>query len=185
MTTSAPPLLLTVAEVAARAYWSLHGRRDLLCGAGGPTSWQSGFRRIRRQRRREVEVHIRSSTRIVLILYAIPLILSPILVALPIWWSRVLFVVLATGLVAANYTTFGGVRPAVTVTCSRTLLWNEWLGTAGVVVLVTVAILTGGLTPEVADFIPAILLGLALGFVSTGVLVLTLFDVSRLEGEDP
>lgn len=172
MTAGAHALLLTVAEVAA----GLIG----LFLVGVIFYVESGFGRPR-QRRRAVEKYIRSSTRIVLILYAIPLGLSLTILAFPEAWTLALFVALSIGLIAANVATFGEVRYAVAATGSRMLLWNEWVGTVGVALLVAVPFLGGGLHPESTDFVPAILLGLGLGFASTCVLVLTLFDVARMD----
>ena len=79
---------------------------------------QTGFGQLERSRV-VVEPYFRASTRIVLILYSIPLGLSLTLVALPIFWSRMLFLVLMVGLVSANVSTAVGVRPVMKVTGNR------------------------------------------------------------------
>src|SRR5918992_4565097 len=65
---------------------------------------ETGFRRAIRARD-VVEPYFRASTRIVLILFSIPLVLSLTLVVLEPVWSRTLFVLLSLGLLAANIDT--------------------------------------------------------------------------------
>ena len=165
-------LLLLVAEVSA----SLIG----LFMVGMIFYIQTGFSQLERSRE-VVEPYFRASTRIVLILYAIPLVLSLTLVALPDMWSRLLFLTLIVGLVAANVSTAVGVGPLMRVTGSRTLFINEVVGTAGVALMVILPLATGGFSPVREDFVPAILISLGVAFLSTCVLVLTLFDIAQFE----
>jgi hypothetical protein len=88
--------------------------------------------------RQVVEPYFRASTRIVPVLYAIPLILSLTLVALELIWSWVLFGLLGLVLVAANVDTAIRIRAVAKVTGSTTLLVNELIGSAGVLVLVVI-----------------------------------------------
>lgn len=169
-------LLLTVAEVSA----GLIG----LFLVGMIFYIEAGFNRLERSRD-VVEPYFKASTRIVLILYAVPLGLSLTLVALPVVWSRVLFVGVAAGLVAANVSTAGGVRPVMRATGSNTLLINEVIGTIGVAAMVILPLATGGLHPDRGDFVPVIVIGLGLAFLSTCVLVLSLFDIARFERSEP
>lgn len=143
---------------------------------------ESGFRRLSVPGR-PIEEYFRASTRIVLVLFAIPLLMPLTLVALPVGWSRFVFAALVVALAVTNVTTFRRVRSAARVTGSRTLVFNEWVGTLGVVLVVTLPVISGGLTPGRSDFVPAVLLALGVGFLSTCVLVLSLFDVARLEEE--
>lgn len=165
-------LLLLVAEVSA----SLIG----LFMVGMIFYIQTGFSQLERSRE-VVEPYFRASTRIVLILYAIPLVLSLTLVALPDMWSRLLFLTLIVGLVAANVSTAVGVGPVMRVTGNRTLFINEVIGTAGVALMVILPLATGGFSPVREDFVPAILISLGVAFLSTCVLVLTLFDIAQFE----
>ena len=165
-------LLLLVAEVSA----SLIG----LFMVGMIFYIQTGFSQLERSRE-VVEPYFRASTRIVLILYAIPLVLSLTLVALPDMWSRLLFLTLIVGLVAANVSTAVGVGLLMRVTGSRTLFINEVVGTAGVALMVILPLTTGGFSPVREDFVPAILISLGVAFLSTCVLVLTLFDIAQFE----
>ncbi len=141
---------------------------------------QTGFGQLERSRV-VVEPYFRASTRIVLILYSIPLVLSLTLVALPIVWSRLLFLTLTVGLVASNISTAVGVRPVMRVTGNRTLFINELIGTAGVALMVILPLASGGFSPSRDDLVPAILISLGIAFLSTCVLVLTLFDIAQFE----
>ena len=141
---------------------------------------QSGFSQLERSRE-VVEPYFRASTLIVFILYAIPLGLSLTLVALPDVWSRLLFLTLMLGLIAVNVSTAGGVRAVTRATGTRTLLVNEVVGTAGVALMVILPLATGGVSPDREDLVPAILISLGVAFLSTCVLVLTLFDIALFE----
>lgn len=141
---------------------------------------QTGFGQLERSRV-VVEPYFRASTRIVLILYAIPLVLSLTLVALPIVWSRLFYLALIVGVVAANISTAVGVRPVMRVTGNRTLFINEIVGTAGVAVMVILPLASGGFSPIREDLVPGMLISLGIAFLSTCVLVLTLFDIAQFE----
>ena len=141
---------------------------------------QTGFNQLERSRV-VVEPYFRASTRIVLILYSIPLVLSLTLVALPIVWSRLFFLTLIVGLVASNISTAVGVRPVMRVTGNRTLFINELVGTAGVALMVILPLASGGFSPSRDDLVPPMLISLGIAFLSTCVLVLTLFDIAQFE----
>lgn len=145
---------------------------------------QTGFRRLESSRS-VVEPYFRASTRIVLIVYTVPLGVSLTLVALPPAWSWFLFWGLVVGLVLANVSTVGGLQPVMKATGSKLLLYNEVVGTLGVIAMVVWTLVVGGLTPDREELAPALLLGLGLGFLSTCVLVLTLFDISEFERNEP
>jgi membrane protein implicated in regulation of membrane protease activity len=112
---------------------------------------ETGFRRL--EKGREVfEPYFRAGTRIVLILYALPLGLSLTLVVLSLNWNRVLFALFSLLLVAANVDSFTRVRGVAKVSGSPILLANELLGTAAVVVLVTLPWILGRFHPTREDF---------------------------------
>lgn len=165
-------LLLTIARISA----SLIG----LFLVGMIFFIQTGFSRLE-QSRSVVEPYFRASTRIVLIVFTIPLGVSLTMVALPVGWSRLLFIALVLGLIAANISTVGLLRPLVEATRSRLLWANEIVSTAAAAVMVVLPFITGGLAPDRNDLVPSILIALGLGFLSTCVLVLTLFDVAAFE----
>jgi uncharacterized membrane protein len=135
---------------------------------------ETGFRRMERDRE-VVERYFRAGTRIVLVLFAIPLGLSLTLVVLELVWSRVLFAVLSLLLVAANVDTATHIVGVRRGTRSAALVVNEVAGTVGVVVLVVLPWVLGGLHPSREDLTWAILLSFASGFISISALVLSTF----------
>jgi hypothetical protein len=142
----------------------------------------TGFRRLDRARA-IVEPYFRASTRIVLVLYTLPLGLSLSLVALEPVWSRVLFVLLSLMLLAANLDTAVRIRAVARVTGSTALLVNELVGSAAVVAIVALPWVLGGLHPTREDLAWAILLAFAAGFASISALVLFVQDLARFEAK--
>lgn len=131
---------------------------------------------------REVfEPYLRAGVRIVLIVFAIPLGLALTLVALEPVWSRVTFALLSVALIVAGVDTAAKVRAAYRVTGSTTLLVNEIVGTIVAPVIVATPWVLGGLYPNRENLTWALLLSFAIGFLSVGSLVLSAFDVGRLE----
>jgi hypothetical protein len=96
---------------------------------------ETGFRRLEHVRG-VMEPYVRAGTRIVLILYALPLGLSLTLVVLGPNWNRVLFALFSLMLLAANIDTFMRIWVVARVTGSTVLLVNEVLGTVAVLFLV-------------------------------------------------
>jgi hypothetical protein len=140
----------------------------------------TGFRRLD-QARGIVEPYFRASTRIVLVLYALPLGLSLSLVVLQPVWSRVLFVLLSLMLLATNLDTAVRIRAVARVTASTALLVNELVGSAAVLVIVALPWVLGGLHPTREDLTWAILLAFAAGFASISALVLFVLDLAGFE----
>jgi hypothetical protein len=143
---------------------------------------ETGFERAKLGRTILVR-YFRASTRIVLILYAIPLGLSLALVVLEPLWTRVFFALLSLLLVAANVDTAIRVRGVAKTIGSRALLVNEVLGTVGVVLIVVIPWALGGLHPTREDLTWAVLLSFATGFLSIGAAILSAFDIERLEDD--
>jgi hypothetical protein len=141
---------------------------------------ETGFRRLDRSRE-VVEPYMRAGTRIVLVLFAIPVGLSITLVVLEPIWNRLLLVVLSLLLIAANIDTATRMRSVARVLRSTALLVNEVAGTVGVVLLVVIPWALGGLHPTREDLTWAILLAFASGFISICALVLSVFDIARFE----
>jgi hypothetical protein len=138
---------------------------------------ETGFRRLRSERAVLVP-YFRASTRIVLLLFAIPLGVSLTLVVLEPVWSTVLFACLSLLLIAANLDTavrIGAVREA---TGSTVLLANEIVGTMGVVVIVATPWILGGIDPTREDLTWAILVSFATAFLSLATLMLSVFDIT-------
>jgi uncharacterized membrane protein len=140
----------------------------------------TGFRRLH-QARGIVEPYFRASTRIVLVVYALPLGLSLSLVVLQLSWSRVLVALLSLLLLAANLDTAARIRAVARATGSTALLVNELVGTAAVVAIVALPWVLGGLHPTREDLTWTILLAFAAGFASISALVLFVLDLARFE----
>jgi hypothetical protein len=145
---------------------------------------ETGFRRFDRTRG-VVEPYFRAGTRIVFVLFAIPLGLSLTLVVLEPMWTRVLFALLSLMLIAANIDTAARIRAVAKITRSTALFVNEVAGTVGVVALIVVPWILGGLHPTREDLTWAILLAFASGFISICAVVLSVFDIARLEAPRP
>ena len=143
----------------------------------------TGFRRLDEQARRIVEPYFRASTRIVIVLYALPLGLSLSLVALQPVWSQVLFALLSLMLLAANLVTAARIRAVSRVTGSTALLVNEVAGTVAVLVIVALPWVLGGLHPTREDLAWAILLAFAAGFASIAALMLFVLDLAGFEAD--
>lgn len=128
-----------------------------------------------------LEHYFRSGTRIVLVLFAISLLLSLTLVVLELVWSRALFALLSLMLIAANVDTLLRIRDVSRATRSTALLLNEIVGTAAVVVIVSLPWILGALHPSREDLTWAVLLAFATAFLSVCALVLSAFDITRFE----
>ena len=141
---------------------------------------QTGFDREERTRS-VVEPYFRAATLITFISLALPLSVSLTLVVLPIGWSRLLYATSIVALVAADLQTINTVRVAVRATGLHLLWMMEAVGTALVVAMAIIPLWTGGFSPGREELVPGLLLSLGIGFLSTCVLVLTLFDIARIE----
>lgn len=141
---------------------------------------ETGFRRLE-EARYVLVPYFRAGTRIVLILYALPLLLSLTLVSLGLNWNRVLFALLSVMLLAANVDSIIRVRAVAKVTGATALVVNEVVGTATVLTLVVLPWALGGFHPTREDLTWAILLSFASGFLSVGALVLSVYDMAGYE----
>jgi hypothetical protein len=141
---------------------------------------ETGFRRLGEERDAVVP-YFRASTRIVLILFSFPLMLSLTLVVLDDVWSVVLFAILSPILIWANVDTAIRIPSVREVTGSVVLFAHEVLGTIGVVAIVTVPWILGGLDPSREDLTWAILIAFAAGFTSLVTLMLSVFDLAERE----
>jgi hypothetical protein len=140
---------------------------------------ETGFRRLGPERERVVVPYFRASTRIVVVLFAIPLALSLTLVTLERTWSIVLFALLSVVLIAANFDTAGRIDSVRRETGSSALLVNEVLGTVGVVAIVVLPWLLGGIDPSREDLTWAILVSFATAFLSVVTVILSVFDLAE------
>jgi len=141
---------------------------------------ETGFRRTH-QPRSLVQSYLRSSARIVLILYSIPLVISLTLVVLEVAWSRVLLALLSAALVAANVDTALRIPAVNKATSSMTLFVNEVVGTVGVAGIILVPWILGGFHPTREEITWALLLAFATGFLSICATVLSAFDIASTD----
>jgi hypothetical protein len=125
--------------------------------------------------------YLRAGTRIVLLLFALPLGLSLTLVVLGPGWNRVFFLLLSLTLVAANVETVLRLKALGKVGGSTIFLVNEVVGSAAVVVLVVLPWALGGFHPSREDLTWAILISFGVGFLSISALVLSVFDAATNE----
>ena len=146
---------------------------------------ETGFHRLAKGARELFEPYFRAGTRIVLLLYTIPLFLSLTLIALGSTWNRVLFLLLSIMLVAANVETAVRVRTVMRTERSTVWLVNEVVGSLAVLGVVLVPWLLGGLHPSREDLTWALLLSLGAGFASVAALVLSIIDTERYETTAP
>ena len=146
---------------------------------------ETGLHRLGKEAREVFEPYFRAGTRIVLLLYALPLFLSLTLVALGPTWNRVLFLLFSIMLVAGNVETAVRVRAVARVERSAVWLVNEVVGSLAVLAVVLVPWLLGGLHPSREDLTWAILLSFGAGFVSVAALVLSIIDTGRYETAAP
>jgi hypothetical protein len=114
--------------------------------------------------------------------FAIPLLLSLTLVAMKPVWSHLLFATLCVLLIAANVDSLRRVRGVAEM--APALLLNELIGTAAAVVVVALPWILGGIDPSREDLTWSIMLAFATGFLSVSTLVLSAFDITRVERRD-
>jgi len=141
---------------------------------------ESGLRRVG-PAREVFEPYLRSGTRITFIVFAFPIGLSLALVALEPVWARVLFALLSLVLILANVDSAVRVRGVAKVTGSIALLANEVVTTIVSVLMLVTPWALGGFHPTREDLTWAILLSFAAGFLSIGAVVISAFDIARLD----
>lgn len=132
-------------------------------GAAGSTSYQ----------------YMRAGTRWVLIAYSLPLIVAVTLVGAEPVWGAVAFSVFAAALVVATIDTSRRIVKRGATRRSLALALNEILTSLAVVALVALPWVLGGWIPSPRDFIPSLLLALAIGFTSTATVIMSIFDAEE------
>jgi hypothetical protein len=140
---------------------------------------ESSLRRSIDPVRDVVQPYMRAGTRLVVLLFVMPLVLSISLIAFELVWSRVLFALLSVAIVTANVATAARIRTVARATGSMTLVVNEVVGTVLVLVVVALPWALGGIRPTREELTPALLMALAAGFLSVGVVAVSAFDVAR------
>lgn len=127
---------------------------------------------------------MRAGTRWVLIAYSLPLIVALALVGAEPVWAVVAFFVLAATLAGATVdTTRRIVKRGATGKSSA--LANEILTSLAVVALAVLPWILGGGIPSRTDFVPSLLLALAIGFTSTATVIMSVFDAEEMPAPAP
>lgn len=129
-----------------------------------------------------LDTYMRAGTRWVLVAYGLPLIAAPALVGAGPVWGSVAFLGLAAALVVATVDTSRRLVRRGATRRSLPLTVNEVLTSLAVVAVVVLPWVLGGWVPSARDFVPSLLLALAVGFTSTATVILSIFDLGSLPG---
>ena len=132
-----------------------------------------------------VEPYFRAATLITFIAYSVPLAVALTLVALPLVWSQILYWTLVIGLFVVNVRTVSTVREVQRDVGLSLLTMVEVVGTVAIIAMILVPLATGGIDPGQEDLVPGLLISMAIAFLGTCVLVLSLFDSARFERSHP
>lgn len=123
--------------------------------------------------------YMRAGARWVLIAYSLPLVVPLALVGAEPVWAHVAFLACAAALVLATVDTTRRILKRGATRRSPALAANEAWTSVAVVVLVVLPWILGGATPSRSDFVPSLLLALAIGFTSTATVIMSVFDAER------
>jgi hypothetical protein len=126
--------------------------------------------------------YLRSGVRWVIMVYALPFFVTLTLAALEPIWGAATFIALGGMLLLSTVDTGRRILMGGRSGVSRALVVNQWVSTAGVVVLVSLPWIIGGWVPPATAFIPSILIALGVGFTSTAALIMTVFDATAAMG---
>lgn len=139
----------------------------------------SVLHRSRGAARSAPDQYMRAGARWVLIAYSLPLVVPLVLVGAEPVWARVAFVTFAAALVVATVDTTRRVLKKGATRRSPALATNEAFTSFAVVALVVLPWTLGGSTPSASDYLPSLLLALAIGFTSTATVIMSVFDAER------
>ena len=127
--------------------------------------------------------YLRSGVRWVFVVYTLPLFLPLTLAAFEPVWGAAVFIGLSVILLASTVDTGRRILKNGGMGVSNALAVNQWLCTAGVLVLVALPWIIGGWVPPATAFIPSMLIAIAIGFTSTAALIMTQFDATAAMGD--
>jgi hypothetical protein len=122
--------------------------------------------------------YLRSGVRWVFIVYALPLFVPLALAAFDPIWGAATFIALSAILVTSTIDTGRRILKSGRMGVSRSLAVNQWISTAGVLVLVALPWVIGGWLPPPTAFVPSTIIAIAIGFTSTAALIMTQFDAT-------
>lgn len=120
--------------------------------------------------------YMRAGTRWVLIAYGLPMFVPVVLAGAGPGWAAVTFLVCAGVLVIATVDTTRRIATAGAAGESHALAANEVVTSLAVMILAVLPWVLGGWTPERNDFVPSLLIALAIGFTSTTTVIMSVFD---------
>lgn len=129
--------------------------------------------------------YMRAGARWVLIAYSLPLIVALALVGAEPVWAAVAFLVFAAALVVATVDTSRRIAKRGATRRSLALAANEILTSLAVVALVVLPWILGDWIPSPSDFVPSLLLALAIGFISTATVTMSVFDAEEMPAPAP
>ncbi|MBD5787394.1 hypothetical protein IF650_14565 [Cellulosimicrobium terreum] len=129
--------------------------------------------------------YMRAGARWVLVAYSLPLIVALALVGAEPVWAVVAFLAFAAALVAATIDTSRRIAKKGATRRSVALAANEILTSLAVVALVVLPWTLGGWMPSPSDFVPSLLLALAIGFTSTAAVIMSVFDAEQTTAPAP
>lgn len=129
--------------------------------------------------------YMRAGTRWVLIAYSLPLFVALALVGAEPFWATVAFLVCTAALVVATVDTTRRIVKKGAARRSPALAANEICTSLAVVPLAVLPWILGGWTPSPGDFVPSLLLALAIGFTSTATVIMSVFDAGSMPAPAP
>lgn len=129
--------------------------------------------------------YIRAGTRWVLIAYSLPLFVPLALIGADPVWAYVTFLMFAGALVVATVDTTRRILKRGATGKSPALAVNEACTSLAVVALIVLPWILGGWIPAPGDFVPSLLVALAVGFTSTATVIMSVFDAERTPAPAP
>lgn len=139
-------------------------------------SLDSALRRARGAAGSTADRYMRAGVRWVLVAYGLPLVVALALVGAEPVWAAIAFLVFAVALVVATVDTSRRVMEKGATRRPLALAVNEILTSIAVVALVALPWILGGWIPSPSDYVPSLLLALAIGFTSTTTVIMWVFD---------
>ncbi|HEY9562512.1 MAG TPA: hypothetical protein VIR30_01970 [Nocardioides sp.] len=128
--------------------------------------------------------YMRAGARWVLLAYSLPLIVALALVGAEPIWAVGAFLAFAGALAVATVDTSRRIAKRGAARRSLALAVNEILTSLAVVALVVLPWVLGGWVPSSSDFVPSLLLALAIGFSSTATVTMSVFDADQVPADE-
>ena len=127
--------------------------------------------------------YLRSGVRWVFLVYTLPLFLPLVLAAFDPIWGTATFILISVILLLSTLDTGRRILKNGGMGVSLSLAVNQWVSTAGVVLLVALPWIIGGWVPPATAYIPSLIIAIAIGFTSTAALIMTQFDATAAMAE--